>query len=76
MELTDSEREEFTQLANATLDPALWDEADLPILRAARAEHEKEQAQERDDVPPVEQPALMEGDEGNDPDPRRPADDT
>jgi hypothetical protein len=44
MELSDKEREEFTRLADATLDPDLWDEADLPILRAARAEHEREQA--------------------------------
>jgi hypothetical protein len=52
MELTDAEREEFTRLANATLDPDLWSEEDLPALRAARAEHEKELEPEKgDDVP-------------------------
>jgi hypothetical protein len=77
MELTDSEREEFTRLANATLDPDLWDEADLPILRAARADYEREQALERrDDDLSVEQTSVKEDDERSDPgDPRRTADD-
>jgi hypothetical protein len=46
MELTDAEKEDFNALAAATLDPDLWDEHDYPMLKAARAEHEREQAQE------------------------------
>lgn len=63
MELSDSEREEFIRLANATLDPDLWDEADLPILRAARADYEREQALERRDDLSVEQTGVSEDDE-------------
>ena len=51
MELTDSEREEFNALADSTLDPGVWDEEDYPILKATRAEYEREQAREcRDDL--------------------------
>jgi hypothetical protein len=46
MELSDSERQEFPRLAAATLDPDLLDESDYPSLKAARAEHEREQAQD------------------------------
>jgi hypothetical protein len=46
MELNDSERKDFNALAAATLDPDLWDENDYPVLKAARAEHEREQAQD------------------------------
>jgi hypothetical protein len=63
MELTDSEREEFTRLANATFDPDLCSEEDLPWLRAARAKHEKEQALERRDDLSVEQTSVTEDDE-------------
>ncbi len=63
MELTDSEREEFIRLANATFDPDLCSEEDLPWLRAAREEHEKEQALERRDDLSVEQPSVTEDDE-------------
>lgn len=77
MTLTDAEREEFMALAAATYDPDLWDESDLPILRAARAEHEREQqAREHgENLPPVEQSTLTEDDERSNPDPRRTADD-
>jgi hypothetical protein len=75
MELTDTEREEFMALAAATYDPDLWDESDLPTLRAARAEHEKEQARERgENLPPVEQSTLTGDDEGGDSDPHHAAD--
>ena len=50
MKLTDLEREEFIALAGNTFDPELWTEDELPLLRAARKEFEKEQALERDDV--------------------------
>jgi hypothetical protein len=63
MELTDSEREEFTRLANATFDPDLCSEEDLPWLRAARAEYEREQAQKRRDALSAEQTTLTEDDE-------------
>ena len=63
MELTDSEREEFTRLANATFDPDLCSEEDLPWLRAARAEYEREQAQKRRDALSAEQTTLKEDDE-------------
>jgi hypothetical protein len=75
MELTDKEREEFTRLANATLDPGVWDEEDYPILKAARAEYEREQARECTDDFSVEQPSVAEDDEGSDPDPLRTSDD-
>jgi hypothetical protein len=52
MTLTDSEKEEFLALANETLDPEIWLEEDLPILRAAQREYEEAQARERDDVRP------------------------
>jgi hypothetical protein len=63
MELTGSEREEFTRLANATFDPDLCSEEDLPWLRAARAEYEREQERERSGVSPVAQPSLTEDEE-------------
>jgi hypothetical protein len=50
MELTDKDREEFNALADATLDPGVGDESDLSILRAARPEHQREQAKERRDL--------------------------
>jgi hypothetical protein len=65
MELTDSEREEFTRLANATIDPGLWDESDLPVLRAHRAEFEREQAQARSGALSVEQTSVTEDDEAD-----------
>jgi len=65
MELTDSEREEFTRLANATFDPDLCSEEDLPWLRAARAEFEREQAQKRRDALSAEQQTMAEDDEGH-----------
>jgi hypothetical protein len=46
MALTDLEREEFLALANATYDPELWSEDELPILRAAKKAFEEEQARE------------------------------
>ena len=46
MELNDAEKKDFNALANATLDPDLWDENDYPILKAARADHERERANE------------------------------
>jgi len=57
MKLTDLEREEFNALANATYDPELWTEDDLPLLRATKEKWEKEQAQEGADVvpPPVDE---------------------
>ena len=58
MELTDPEREEFTRLANATFDPDLCSEEDLPWLRAARADYEREQALERRDDLSVEQTGV------------------
>jgi hypothetical protein len=65
MDLTDSEREEFTRLADATLDPGVWDEEDYPILKATSAEYEREQAREcRDDLS-VEQPSVAEDDEAD-----------
>jgi len=56
MKLTDLEREEFIALAQGTFDPELWTEDDLPLLRAAKKEFEKEQAREPGDVlrPPTE----------------------
>ena len=63
MTLTDEEREEFNRLANATLDPDLCSEEDLPWLRKARAEYEREQALERRDDLSVEQPSVTEDDE-------------
>jgi hypothetical protein len=50
MELTDSEKDEFTRLANATFDPGLCSAEDLPWLRAARADYKREQAKERGEV--------------------------
>jgi hypothetical protein len=38
MELTDTERAEFIALTQDSLDPDLWDEADLPFLRQAKRE--------------------------------------
>jgi hypothetical protein len=75
MELSDSEREEFISLAAATYDPDLWDEADYPILKAARAEFEREQALERRGDLSVEQTSVTEDDERRDPDPHYTADD-
>ena len=75
MALTDSEREEFIALAEATLDAALWDESDLPFLRAARAEREKEQTRERPKVVFIDQWRLTEDDEDGYPDPHQTADD-
>jgi hypothetical protein len=69
MNLTDAEKQEFLALTKDSYDPDLWDESDLPCLRAARAEHEREQERERGGVSPVEQPNLTDG-EGSDPDPR------
>ena len=51
MELTDAERAEFIELSEATYDAALWDEADLPILRKAKREYEEEQSQECGGLP-------------------------
>ena len=68
MGLTDSEREEFIRLANATFDPDLCSEEDLPWLRAARAEFEREQSQKRRDALSAEQTTLTEDDEGHDSD--------
>lgn len=71
MELTDAEREEFNRLANLTLDPALWDESDLPILRANRAEYERQQALERGNAhPPVTDDDSLD-DADSDPHPHR-----
>ena len=65
MELTDVEREEFNALANATLDPDLWDENDLPFLRAARAEHDREREREHDGLYLVPQSSQTEDDEAH-----------
>ena len=67
MELTDLERAEFLALANDTLDPEIWDEADYPILKEVIAQYESEQSLESDTLP-TEQPDLAEGDEGSPPD--------
>jgi hypothetical protein len=56
MELTDAEREEFRALADATLDAELWDEEELPILRAAKKAAEEEQARESAVLPAEEDP--------------------
>jgi len=64
MDLTDSEREEFNRLANDTLDPELWTEDDLPALRRARAQYEREDAR-GSDTPPTEPPDIAEGNEGS-----------
>jgi hypothetical protein len=69
MELTDSEREEFVTLANATFDPGLWHESELPILRKAKADREREQGKERGEVFSFEQPTLTEVHEDSDPEP-------
>lgn len=60
MELTDSERAEFIALTKDSFDPELWSESDLPFLRAARAECEREQAWESSGVSPAAQPSLTE----------------
>jgi hypothetical protein len=44
--------------------------SDYPILKAARAEYERERAQERGDVSHVEQPTMTEDDEAADQNPR------
>jgi hypothetical protein len=72
MKLTDSEKEEFAALANATFDPDLFSEDDYPILKAARDEFEKKQARERGGV--LDQPTVVEGDGDNEPESRRDAD--
>ena len=65
MELTDAERAEFTALANDTFDPEIWDEADYPILKAARENYEKEKAQESGVLP--DQLLALEDDEDREP---------
>lgn len=74
MELTDAEREEFITLADATFDPGLWDDTELPILRKAKADREREQGKKRGKVLLFQQPTLTEvhDDRGTD---RRPDDD-
>jgi hypothetical protein len=74
MKLTDSEMQEFTELANATFDPDLFSEDDYPILKAARDEFEKEQAREHRGVLPIGQPTVIEGDGDNEPESRRDVD--
>jgi hypothetical protein len=69
MKLTDAERAEFIALSEATYDAALWDEDDLPILRKARLEYEEEEARERTNVIPIDQPNMTEDDEDIDPNP-------
>ena len=56
MKLTDSEREEFIALANATFDPEMWFEEDLPYLRAVKRDFEGAQAREPEDLVPARQP--------------------
>jgi hypothetical protein len=56
MGLTDAEREEFDALLKDSYDPDLWDESELPVLRAARVEYEREQAQGRRGPPSPTQP--------------------
>jgi hypothetical protein len=63
MELSDSERAEFIALTQDSYDPDLWDDSDLPFLRAARAEHEREQERERSGLFLVTQPSLTEDDD-------------
>jgi hypothetical protein len=46
-----------------SIDPDLWDEADLPLLRAIKREHEDAQEPESG-VLPDEQPNMTEDDEG------------
>lgn len=65
MELSDSERAEFIALTQDSYDPELWDESDLPFLRAARAECERERALECGAVPFVAQPSQPEDDEAH-----------
>ena len=60
MELTDVERAEFIELSEATYDPGLWDEADLPILRKNKLDYEEELARERTAGTSLEDPALVE----------------
>jgi hypothetical protein len=75
MELTDSERAEFIALTQDSYDPDLWDESDLPFLRAARAECEREQERQRTDVLPPATESDSPDREDNDPDPRQTRDD-
>jgi hypothetical protein len=67
MELTDAERAEFTALAASTLDPQLWSEDDLPLLRKIRDDCDKQQAQESAPLSD-EQPDIVEDDEHTWPD--------
>lgn len=60
MELTAAERAEFIALSEATYDPALWDEDDLPILRKAKREYEELQALEHGGLPPFEPSTMPE----------------
>jgi hypothetical protein len=69
MELTDAEREEFNRLTADTFDPDIWDENDLPLLRAIKREEEKEQAQESG-VLPVEKANMTGHDEDREPEAR------
>jgi hypothetical protein len=62
MGLTEAERAEFIELSEAAFDAALWDEADLPILRKAKREYEEEQARERAGALPAEEPTQRDDD--------------
>jgi hypothetical protein len=57
--LTDAERAEFIALANETLDPDLWDEEDLPRLRANKKEFEEEQRREGGRMQPAATDARL-----------------
>lgn len=57
--LTDTERAEFIALANETLDPDLWDEKDLPLLRANKKEFEEEQRREGGRMQPAANDARL-----------------
>ena len=63
MKLTDAERAEFIALANATLDPEMWSEDELPILRKTKADNDRQQEWERNHPHLIEQPILTDDDE-------------
>jgi hypothetical protein len=67
MELTDAEREEFNRLAAESVDPELWTEDDLPLLRRIRDDYKKRKAQESDALPAGD-PDIPVDDDGTCPD--------
>jgi hypothetical protein len=70
MALTDLERAEFIELTRDSYDPDLWSEEDYPMLKAARAEYEKELAGESA-ARAAEEANFMDDDERSGPNPQR-----